>query len=280
MKKILVLTLTFLFSLMVTAQDKENLTIQGSKGRLAAVIQKPQLQDGERCDMVMILHGFTASKEMPLLQYIADSLQTKGIASIRFDFNGHGKSEGDFQKMTVLNEIEDAKAVYNYVSSLPWVRSVSIVGHSQGGVVASMTAGELGTDHVTSLVLLAPAAVLREDAIRGNTQGATYNPLDPPEYVELRGGLRLGRDYIKTAFSLPIYETAAHYQGPACMIHGTGDTIVPYTYSLRYDEKYQHSELHLLEGYDHGFSQNTIHAATLAVDFIVRQLKYASISHL
>ena len=252
------------------AGTKEDLTIQGSKGKLAAVIQKPELKSGERCPMAIVMHGFSGRKEGQLLELICDSLQANGIASIRFDFNGHGASEGDFKDMTVPNEIEDAKKVYEYVSALPYVSSVMLAGHSQGGVVASMTAGELG-DKISKVVLLAPAAVLRDDAIRGNTMGVIYNPLDPPEYVQLFGNLKLGREYIKTAFSLPIYETAAGYHGSACIIHGTGDRVVPYTYGERYHELWKGSELDILDGFDHGFSQNVYRAADLAAKFMMKK---------
>ena len=60
---------------------------------------------------------------------------------MRFDFNGHGDSDGEFENMTVLNEIEDANAILNYVKTDPHVRNIYLVGHSQGGVVASMLAG-------------------------------------------------------------------------------------------------------------------------------------------
>ena len=252
------------------AGTKEDLTSQGSKGKLAAVIQKPELKSGERCPMAIVMHGFSGRKEGQLLELICDSLQANGIASIRFDFNGHGASEGDFKDMTVPNEIEDAKKVYEYVSALPYVSSVMLAGHSQGGVVASMTAGELG-DKISKVVLLAPAAVLRDDAIRGNTMGVIYNPLDPPEYVQLFGNLKLGREYIKTAFSLPIYETAAGYHGAACIIHGTGDRVVPYTYGERYHELWKGSELDILDGFDHGFSQNVYRAADLAAKFMMKK---------
>lgn len=43
--------------------------------------------------------------------------------------------------MTVLNEIEDANAILNYVKTDPHVRNIYLGGHSQGGVVASMLAG-------------------------------------------------------------------------------------------------------------------------------------------
>ncbi len=250
------------------AGTKEDLWIEGSKGRLAATIQKPVLKDGEKCKMAIIMHGFGGDKESKLLTLISDSLQANGVASVRFDFNGHGKSEGNFTDMTVPNEIEDAKKVYEYVKALPYVSEVMLAGHSQGGVVASMTAGELGDAAISKVALLAPAAVLRDDAIRGNTFGASYDPLSPPDSVKLFGGRSLGKNYIKTAFSLPIYETAAKYQGKALIIHGTGDRVVPYTYGERYHNVWHKSSIEILPAFDHGFSQNVYRASNLAAQFL------------
>ena len=251
---------------------RERVTIDGDHGKLQAVIQKPDLKPGQQCPMVVFCHGFGGTKEGPLFELITDSLQKHGIASIRFDFNGHGESEGKFEEMTVPNEINDAKKVVEYVRDLRYVSKVALVGHSQGGVVASMTAGELGSD-ISAVVLMAPAAVLRDDAIRGSTFGKQYNPLDPPEYVELWGPQRLGRNYIKTAFSLPIYETAANYHGPALIIHGNGDRIVPYTYGLRFHQQWKGSEYVLQEYFDHGFSQNIYRTTDIVSDFLLRTLK-------
>ncbi len=251
---------------------RERVTIDGDHGKLQAVIQKPDLKPGQQCPMVVFCHGFGGTKEGPLFELITDSLQKHGIASIRFDFNGHGESEGKFEDMTVPNEINDAKKVIEYVRDLRYVSKIALVGHSQGGVVASMTAGEMGSD-ISAVVLMAPAAVLRDDAIRGSTFGKQYNPLDPPEYVELWGPQRLGRNYIKTAFSLPIYETAANYHGPALIIHGNGDRIVPYTYGLRFHQQWKGSEYVLQEYFDHGFSQNIYRTTDIVSDFLLRTLK-------
>ncbi len=242
--------------------------IDGSVGKLSAVIQKPELKDGEKCPLVMILHGFTGSKNEKLLKTFADTLESAGIASIRFDFNGHGESEGSFVNMTVLNEIEDARHVYEYVRDLRYVDSVSIAGHSQGGVVSSMLAGELGKDAFRSVVLFAPAAVLRDDALRGNVMGVAYDAGNPPESVKIFGRYDLGRDYMLTSQTLPIYETAEKFTGAVCVIHGKADRIVPYTYGERYHKIYANSELHLLDGADHGFTGYEDEAAKTAVSFL------------
>ena len=259
------------------ASQGESVFIDGDHGQLKAIIQKPEMKQGERCPMVIFCHGFSGTKDGPMFELIADTLQAHGIASIRFDFNGHGESEGEFKDMTVPNEIEDAKKVVEYVRDLRYVSELAIVGYSQGGVVASMTAGqlseELGDPAFKAVALMAPAAVLRDDAIRGNTMGKQYDPFNPGEYVELWGGLKLGGQYIRTAFSLPIYETAAKYQGSALIIHGNADRVVPYTYGERFHDIWPKSELVILEYFDHGFSQNIYRTTDIVSEFLIKQLK-------
>ena len=263
-------------------QKGEVVSIDGDHGRLKALIQKPELKPGEKCPMVIFCHGFSGTMNGPLFELVADTLQAHGIASIRFDFNGHGESEGEFKDMTVPNEIEDAKKVVEYVRDLKYVSDLAIVGHSQGGVVASMTAGllseELGEPAFKAVALMAPAAVLRDDAIRGSTMGKTYDPFDPGEYVELWGGLKLGGNYIRTAFSLPIYETAAKYQGPALIIHGNADRVVPYTYGERFHQIWPKSELVIQEYFDHGFSQNVYRTTDIVSEYLIKQLNSIKVS--
>ena len=272
LKLFLSVVLAIIFSLPIGADAKSQaLQIDGDHGKLSAILQTP---DGKKSyPLVIICHGFTGNKNEPLLTSLANNLEAAGIASIRFDFNGHGDSDGNFSDMTVLNEIEDAKKIYAYVNNLPNVTSISIAGHSQGGVVASMVAGELGDKKIKALALMAPAAVLREDAIRGNLFGVTFDSINPPEYVEIFGGHKVGRNYIKVAQTLPIYETAEKFQGPALMIHGTGDIVVPYTFSLHYQHIYKNSRLELLTNFDHSFTQDVKRAAKIVADYFAEQLQ-------
>ena len=74
-----------------------------------------------------------------------------------------------------------------------------------------------------------------------------------------------------TAQTLPIYETAEKFTGLALMIHGTGDIVVPYTYSLSYKKIFRRGEVELLDGVDHGFHGNENRAAKIAADFLARR---------
>lgn len=259
----LIFILISLFSIPAASQEIHHLKIQGSQGKLYTLLQYPdEVQKDVKYPLVIICHGFTGNCESLLENTLAKDILANGMAALRFDFNGHGKSEGRFQDMTVVNEIEDLKNVIAWAQEQPWVESISLIGHSQGGVVVSMVAGELGDNVIKSEVLMAPAAVLRDDALRGNTMGTFYDPWNlTSDFIELPGPpdvepLKLGRNYIETAMNLAIYETARNYTGPTLIVHGTHDRVVPFTYAERYDHELPKSELRLIEGDDHGFSQS------------------------
>ena len=266
----LILLVGFILPVNVSAQSR-NVWIDGDHGRLAAVVQTPD--NLKNFPLVIICHGFTGCKNEFLIAQIAEDLEERGIASIRFDFNGHGKSDGRFEDMTVVNEIEDARHVYEYAKNLRGVTSVSMAGHSQGGVVTSMLAGQLGAKNIKAIALMAPAAVLRDNARAGEVLGFSCDPVNPPEYVEIFRGIKIGRNYIKTAQTLQIYETAAKYQGPALIVHGTADPIVPYGYGYRYHDIYRNSRIEILNGFDHSFTQNTPHISEIVADFFADQLR-------
>lgn len=262
-------------ALTVSAQQQTDVTIPGPNGDLKAVVTRPAAAaDGKKVPLVIVCHGFMGNMQSSLLTAICDSLQARGIGSIRFDFDGHGKSGGRFEDMTVPKEIADAETVYGYARALPWVNRIGIAGHSQGGVVSAMTAGELGDKRIKAVALLAPAAVLRDDALRGTIMGKVYNPhAVPADGVELWGGKRLGKAYIESAQGLPIYDTARRYHGPALIVHGTWDTVVPYTYGERFAQLWRGSQLVLMPGVDHGFSGKDAECAHLVAAFMAKKLK-------
>lgn len=258
-------------ALAAVAQTDSTFTLPGHHGALSARLQLPAMPRGGKLPVVVLCHGFMGSKEGPLWDNIIRQLNDKGIGAVRFDFNGHGASEGKFVDMTVPNEIADAKAVIEWTKRQPFTSKIALVGHSQGGVVAAMTAGELGYPAIDALVLMAPAAVLRDDALRGNVMGAMFDPWNAPESVNIFGR-QLGRAYIEAARTLPIYPTAARYTGPTLIIHGMADRVVPYTYGERFAEVMPHASVVTLPGEDHGFMADLPKATTLASQFLITNL--------
>ena len=129
---------------------------------------------------------------------------------------------------------------------------------------------ELG-DEIKALVQLAPASVLKDDALQGVLMGKHYDPANPPETLNVFFH-RVGKGYFLVAQSLPIYEQSSRYLGPVLMIHGTKDKIVPHSYSEKYDQVYANSELQLYEGENHLLSKCRKAIVKQTVDFILKNL--------
>ena len=228
----------------------------GPQGKLACKITLPDGFDPakDRCPVVILMHGIFASKDFIPIPSLAKGLAEAGIGSIRFDFDGHGKSEGRMQDMTIEKELADAMAVWEYVRSLPYVDGIGLLGHSQGGVIAAMTAGRLAAAGAApdGVVLIAPGSVIKEACQGGKFFNARFDPADPPAYIRCWGTMKLGREYLLTTQELDIYGTASAYRGPVRILHGDRDSIVPLWCSERFLETYgPQAELLLVEGENH-----------------------------
>ena len=90
---------------------------------------------------------------------IADHLSRNGIAVLRFDDRGVGKSTGDFSKATTLDFVSDVEAVVKFLKEDTRLDSqkIGLVGHSEGGIIAPLVA-EKDSD-VRFIVMLAGPGV-------------------------------------------------------------------------------------------------------------------------
>ena len=266
------LLLTLFGLAFLTGCQAQKAIIRGPEGEIAYKVTLPDGFDTtkDQCPMVILMHGIFSSKDYGPMPQLAKGLAKAGIASIRFDFDGHGKSEGRKQDMTIGKELADARAVWDYVQNLPYVNGVGLLGHSQGGVVASMAAGRLASESTapSGVVLIAPGSVIKEACQGGKFFNVRFDPKDPPEYIRCWGLYKLGREYLVTTQQLDIYGTAAAYQGPVLLLHGDRDGIVPKWCSERYLEAYgPHATLKVVEGENHTITRRRKQVVAETVEF-------------
>jgi len=270
MKRLLLIVLLAFFGFFVA--DAQNAQINGPEGKISYKIRLPEDFDPtkDHCPMVILMHGIFSSKDYNPMPALAKGLAKEGIASIRFDFDGHGHSDGRLQDMTIEKELADAKAVWDFVKALPYVDGIGLLGHSQGGVIASMTAGRLSDAGMApaGVVLIAPGSVIKEACQGGKFFNATFDPKDPPDYIRCWGVKKLGREYLLSTQTLDIYGTAAAYKGPVRLLHGDRDGIVPMWCSERFVEAYgDNAELTVVEGENHMITRRRKQVVTMTVDF-------------
>ena len=250
--------------------------LPGPSGRISSELMLPEAFDEENdhCALVILMHGFLGAKYKTPIPFLSEMLLAQGYAVLRFDFDGYGESEGAQEDNTVPKMLEDARTVWEYAVRLPFVDRIVLLGHSQGGVVAGMLAGRLekaGTPP-SALILLAPASVLKDYAIRGKFFTVRCNPENPPEYINVYG-FRIGREYILSAQGLPIGEEMSCYTGPVCLLHGTCDFIVPVSGSDRLARLFPNCEYHRIRGTGHIFLFRRPRVRRLIQEFLIFFLK-------
>lgn len=247
---------------MEISVKRDGLTLRGT-------LLKPEGAD--KCPVAVIFHGIMSNrgnKKANMFSFIADALLKKGIASVRFDFNGHGESDGDFSDMNVYADILDAGKILDYVRNLDFVTDIYVVGHSMGGLVGGMISGYY-REYVKKLVMLAPAATMKDDAIKGSCFGIEYDKRNIPETIEMfnneKESFLLGHMLFRTAKTLPIYETTSMFEGKTLIIHGSDDDAAGVIGSKRYAEAMDNVTLHIIDGETHGLD-------TISLDSVVNEV--------
>ena len=115
---------------------------------------------------------------------IADAFTRKGIAVLRCDKRGVGKSTGNPDTATTMDLAADSKAALAYLKSRKEVDGtrIGLLGHSEGAIIAPYLAGH--SKDVKWLVLLAAPAtngeqtLLNQSELIGRAGGLSDEQLD------------------------------------------------------------------------------------------------------
>lgn len=158
---------------------------------------------------------------------LADRLARNGIASLRYDDRGTGKSTGDASKATTSDFMKDAAAGLELLRSMDEKFSrVGVIGHSEGGLIAFMLAADGMTDFIVSLAGTGVKgdtiiAGQSNDALRRTGRPANVTATDIRKQAETGGNawLRYFVDYDPA-------DVIASTTCPVMALNGTMDTQV------------------------------------------------------
>jgi pimeloyl-ACP methyl ester carboxylesterase len=161
-----------------------------------------------------------------------------GRASVRFDYSGHGESEGKFVDGTIGRWLEDSVAVFEKFCRGPQV----VIGSSMGGWMALLLAREIAkrprSASLAGLVLIAPAPDFTEELMwKGfspeirreiETKGAWLRPSqygDGTPYPITRALIEEGRNHLLLGSSIEV-------GCPVRILQGGQDPDVPWRHAF------------------------------------------------
>jgi len=124
---------------MTFTPGSHSLSIDGPNGTLAGIIEIP---DGEIKICAIFAHCFTCGKDYLPEKKITQALAKNGIATLRVDFSGLGKSSGKFEDSSFLTNVEDIYAAADWLKA-NLLSPHLLVGHSLGGTAVLAAAGNI-----------------------------------------------------------------------------------------------------------------------------------------
>lgn len=114
-------------------------TIVSEHGNLAGVLEHPE---GEVKAVAMFAHCFTCGKDFFPAVRISKALAKLGIATLRVDFSGLGKSDGDFASTSFLTNLDNLHTASDWLEKNLMCPAL-LIGHSLGGAAVYSVAGSL-----------------------------------------------------------------------------------------------------------------------------------------
>src|SRR5450756_2262161 len=145
-------------------------------GAIDAVLATPP--DVERPPVALLIAGSGSTDhdgngpqiKPATLKKISEQLAARKIATLRYDKRGAGGWKPEFgrpEDFRFKDYVDDAAALVNYLRGSGKFSKIILVGHSEGGLVAILTARRIPVDR---LVLLATAARRQGDLLKAQLE--------------------------------------------------------------------------------------------------------------
>lgn len=243
---------------------EEKLYFKNSKGnKLCGILSNPT---GDKNKPIIIcLHGFASHKNRPTYTAMTEKLSKKNISTFRFDFFGHGESEGKFENLTNSEAVDDVLRSIIYIKSLGYSK-IGLIGSSFGGLAATMAASI--TKDIYLLALKCPVSSYYEFA--SYTDEQTIKDWKEKGY-SIREGQKLNYSFYEDIKNNVAYKVANKITVPTIIVHGDADTEVPITQSIELAKLIHHCKLVKIHGANHYFKEGNSRQEMLKAltDFIV-----------
>lgn len=245
-------------------------TFQDPAGRrISAVLVSPS----RRTDKVVVLcHGFMGYKDSWTNRALSDSLARQDIATLRFDFFGHGQSEGDLQELLLTTLIAQTESAIALMHRHGFPR-IALLGSSFGGLVATLVAAK--TPSLAALALRCPVVDFPDILRRRFGQVAIELWRRMGTVPSSLGRVPVHARFYEDCLRYNAYRAAQSLRAPTVIVHGEQDEIIPVDQARALHDRIPAEKvIHILPGADHRFSSpaHFSQMMTRLVDWMVRYL--------
>lgn len=228
------------------SQDSNIQTLARPGQSALAYVYTESTGKGKKLPLLMFCGGYRSDMSGTKALYLEEACRARGQAYVRFDYSGHGLSEGRFEDGTIGQWKQDALDILNHICP---AGPVVFAGSSMGGWIALLLATSWkGT--LKGLIGIAAAPDFTEDI---------YARLTPAQKAALEqdGLLDVPNDYsnVPYSFTYGLYDEAKKHlllnkerpiDFPMCLIQGMRDQDVPWETAARIQKIFTGAEVDIV----------------------------------
>lgn len=237
---------------------------------LKAKLELPSI--GKVDKYAIFAHCFTCNKDLGIVRHISQSLTSKGIGVLRFDFTGLGESDGTFADSNFSRNIEDLLAVNQFLTE-HYSSAELLVGHSLGGAAVLLAADQISSikaivtigapsnvEHVTHLFSGELEEIKRNGEAEVNIGGRPF---------------KIKKQFIEDLERKDVLEVVQRMRIPYLIMHSPQDAIVSIENAGNlYAAAFHPKSFISLDGADHLLSkkEDALYAAEVIGSWLGRYL--------
>lgn len=235
-------------------QMQKKVFFESRKGvSLCGILSDPN--DSREHLAAILCHGFMTGKDGRTYVRLERILNEAGIATLRFDFFGHGESGGDFAEITVSEAVDDVLHAIRFMREAGY-RNVSLVGSSFGGLAVLIASAK--SDGLRCLALKSPVSdYLSKLIMQKNSQDMDiWRQQGFIHIADVEGrNLRLNYTFFEDAAKLKGFDVASEIAVPTLIVHGDSDESVAAADSQKLASMLSDCRLEIIKGADHRYSR-------------------------
>lgn len=233
---------------------EKKIYFKNSKGnKLCGILSNPI--SNKKQPIIILSHGFSTSKNSRTYLRLQNILNKHQISNLRFDFFGHGESEGKIEDITISEAVDDILNAIKFLKNQGYTK-IGLFGSSFGGIASLITASK--TDDLFLLVLKSPVSNYEEKEIatKSKKELEDWKNKGFRYYVSGDGRkLKLNYTFFKDFKNNNGYKAAKKIKIPTLIVHGDNDETVPIEQSKKTANLIKNCKLEIVKGADHRYSK-------------------------
>ncbi|MDD5192748.1 MAG: alpha/beta hydrolase [Candidatus Nanoarchaeia archaeon] len=239
---------------------QERIIFKNADGlKLCGILSK---SDYESNICIILCHGITVDKEEDgiFTNLAKEIVETNRFNVFRFDFRGHGESEGKSEDMTITGEKRDLEAAINLLKGRSYSRFGILAASFAGGAVC-LYCGE--HPEIPKALVLWNALIDYSSKINPVTEWGkrywgkpAFDRVKKQGYTEIGSRkFKVGKEFMSEIKNLKPWKELKKLNIPILFVHGDKDAHIPYGDSVKYSKMFKKG-LATIKGAEHGFHDN------------------------